>query len=154
MNTEEIRQIMLKKLSKNKSTVGASNSVQKLDKWTYIILNTDCNCHSGSHWVALHKIGKKNYEFFDSFGKSITDYPCLKHLNSEYKFATVNIRLQNWLTNVCGQYALFFLMARKNKYTVNEIYKIFKGKPTIKNDVVIYKTFKRKFKLAPPLLTS
>ena len=63
MNTHEIKEIMLKKLDKNKSAVGASNSLQKLDKWTYIILNTDCNCHSGSHWVALHKIGKKTTNF-------------------------------------------------------------------------------------------
>lgn len=153
MNTIQIRRIMNKQLGKKLSTVGPANSISNMDKWKYIILNTDCACNSGSHWVALHKIGNKHYEFFDSFGRDINEYNCLQFLTSKYKLNSINIKLQNHLTAVCGQYALFFLIARKNGYSVKNIYAIFKNKPTIKNDIVLYRVFKNKFKINVPLLT-
>jgi hypothetical protein len=152
MDTAQIKRVMHKRLGKKTSIIGPANSIHNIDKWKYIILNTDCACHSGSHWVSLHKIGEKHFEFFDSFGRNANEYNCLQSLSSQYRLDTINTRLQNYLTAVCGQYALFFLIARKNGHAVKTIYKIFKNKPTIKNDIVLYRIFQNKFKINSPLL--
>lgn len=93
------------------------------------IVNTQPLPFPGEHWVALIMHSPTQAEFFDSLGKSPTDYSqdiqnFLKKNSVQYNFKS--IQLQPRYSDLCGLYVLVFLIARLCfKNSLNQVYALF-----------------------------
>ena len=79
------------------------------------ILNTDPSDKPGSHWVAVYLTEDGKGEFWDSYGKAPGFYTkkFSQFLNKHCSTFAWNRRvLQAPLSDVCGQYTLFFALHR------------------------------------------
>lgn len=77
------------------------------------IFNSDPSTKPGEHWLAYYQLNGRA-EFFDSFGRSATDYPAIGQWLLQGPFQPVQqltIRLQG-PSLLCGPYCLFFLAER------------------------------------------
>lgn len=110
------------------------------------IVNLDPSTESGSHWVAL-ETGRKNI-YFDSYGMAPRDRRLKKFLGKKYE---KNLkRLQHPLSTTCGQWCLYFLLRRAQKWTTKQIVKPFKKNdrnPTLVNDYVLNFLIEKNFKV-------
>jgi hypothetical protein len=93
------------------------------------IVNTQPLPMSGEHWVTIIIHSPSHAEFFDSLGKSPTDYnldiQTFLNKNSE-QCNFKSIRLQPRNSDLCGLYVLVFLILRlcfKNSF--NHVYGLF-----------------------------
>lgn len=90
-----------------------------------IILNTQPSGRPGIHWVAIFRKNKTEpLEYFDSFGRRPHIKHFLKFFNGK-KFVYNNIPVQSIFTDVCGQYCIFFILARHFDISYFEIVKLF-----------------------------
>ena len=73
-----------------------------------IVVNQDRSYQDGSHWIVIHHNEKGKVDHFDSLGKKPVEY--LKNLllgkNITYKYN--NKRLQNYMTETCGLFCLYY----------------------------------------------
>lgn len=81
------------------------------------ICNTDPASEPGTHWLAFNFIDPLRYEFFDSYGQSLsTAYSAIIQSSPMLSRATCiaeNTKaLQSLNSNLCGQYCLYFLYHR------------------------------------------
>ena len=91
----------------------------------YIVNNQNSNL-SGEHWVVLG-LGVVP-EFFDSLGRAPESYQkrfqyFLVNYGPNYKYN--QRRLQNWGSDVCGKYCLFFLYYRSRHISMKNIINLF-----------------------------
>ena len=81
-----------------------------------IIANTDPSTKSGSHWILFYFDNNGNVEYFDSLGKTLTDYHkyFLKFIknNCKYYYRVVKNRIQPVNTTLCGHYCLYYAYSR------------------------------------------
>ena len=109
------------------------------------IVNLDPSTESGSHWVAL-EIGRKKI-YFDSYGLGPRDKKLKKILGKKYE---KNLkRLQHPLSTTCGQWCLYFLLRRAQKWSTKKIVRPFKKNlinPTLINDYVLNFLIEKNFK--------
>ncbi|KAJ8030247.1 hypothetical protein HOLleu_26606 [Holothuria leucospilota] len=103
------------------------------------IANTDEADKPGSHWVAVY-FEDNGVDFFDSFGR--TPEECSPYFEHFLKKHCNNIirwnqkRLQRFLSTVCGQYCLFFLLNRCRNLSMNTIISKFTEDPTFNDSLV------------------
>lgn len=81
-----------------------------------IIVNNEPSTSPGMHWIALHKPQHANVvEFFDSFALPTKFYgkeiQCFLQKNGTY-VETSTAQYQSDLSNVCGNFCLYFLVLR------------------------------------------
>ena len=73
-----------------------------------VIVNLDYSTDKGSHWVVLHRVNNEVVEHFDSAGKQ-PKRDIVNHLFSNalsYKYN--NKRVQNYQTDTCGLFCLYY----------------------------------------------
>jgi hypothetical protein len=142
MNTEELYRFMFNLLNGSKCTydVLPCDQLDNITPRTYplfLIVNTKPTGHPGEHWTSFFlPCPGGNLEFFCSYGMGMDFYS-----DNFSKFAKRigcrviqnKIPLQSIGTNVCGQYALYFLYKRSKKCPRMSVYCNFSPN-TRKND--------------------
>lgn len=108
------------------------------------IANTDLSTGFGLHWVAFFFPKDGVAEFFDSVGKSPETYHAsfrnfLTNNGSSYKF--LKVRLQDFQTNTCGHYCIFYVKCKCQGWSLERVLEFFNGQPRWKNDKVLRDLF-------------
>ena len=137
MNTKDIDDILLKDdFSKNYfiGTMARDQFIAILkdfvNKSGMIIFNTDELSKKGEHWIGFFK-GEKQIEFFDSFGRSLDNFPDIKQqlftLFPNFKVEYNSAILQGITTTVCGDYCMFYCLLRSRFWTFSQIINVLKN---------------------------
>lgn len=127
MNTQEIIHA-LKNVKQFQGVRPADDlpRISRLSTSRFYILNTDPSDKPGEHWVAVY-IGETP-EFFDSLGHSPS------HYYNEFEYLLVNRgpkymynakRIQNYGSDVCGHYCIFYVVLRSMGYSLKDIVRVF-----------------------------
>lgn len=119
----------------------------------FIVCNNQKSSESGMHWLAFHKTSQSStIEFFDSFGFPLQFYPkemyefCMKNGSSlEYS----STQFQSNLSDVCGNFCLYFLIKRFQQHTYEEILKGFETKNKLYNDTIVTNFVRENFDFPP-----
>lgn len=144
MNTGQI----IRKLHAYPQFVGvyaADNLPQTVEKKPSLyIVNTDVTLGSGIHWVAFYFPVSGVTEFFDSTGHSPEHYHLsfqqfLINNGSAYKF--IRIRLQDFQTETCGHYCIFYSIHKCQGWSLEKIVKCFDGQTKWQNDQMMREIF-------------
>jgi hypothetical protein len=157
MNTNEINNV-LKLIVRNKAafSVVPCDLLYNVPLVRYplcIIANTDDSSKPGSHWVTWFKASKCSpLEFFCSYGMSYSNYGTnFAKFPSRFQNVRVlerRIQLQSFNSQVCGQYALYFIARRIKKCNRDAFYSSFSPTDLKKNDKLV----KRLVNLYNPLM--
>ena len=108
------------------------------DKPALFIVNTDTSDKPGSHWIVVFVKDCKISEYFDPLGKSPDGY-FSNYLSEQSKSYSYNTkRCQNYGTNICGQYCLFYCYFRARGYSMEDIVKMFDENDLVYNDQLVY----------------
>ncbi len=111
-----------------------------------LIANTDSSDKPGEHWCAFYFVGDGRAEFFDSYGRSPSFYDsrfteCLRDNSRTWSYNTE--LLQNEISDVCGQFCLYFLIHRLRGRSMVDIVRQFDKLDF--NDQYVYDTFSKYF---------
>ena len=112
--------------------VFAANRIPKRISSGGVIVNTDDDRKPGQHWVAIYYDGSGKGKFFDSYGRSPETYGAhfvSNILANSSSFIYNLVRLQNDISDVCGQFCLFYLMHRLRREEMKDIVKRFDNYP-------------------------
>ena len=85
------------------------------------------------------------FEYFDSFGLYPLDLNIYKFIKNKYFLASSKI-LQNLFSSACGQYCIFFIINRANRFSYDQILSLFNDN-TLENDTHVME-YVTKFKPA------
>ena len=151
MNTHQILGYLDCILSKQSCTYSVlpCNYLKKLkvSKYPlYLVVNTAPSSHSGLHWIAMYRASSKSpLIFLDSYGLDTSSYG--KTFSSFVKSCNVKVieadkRLQDFNSNVCGHYAIYFIYQLFRMGCLKTLYNGFSNDPG-KNDRKV-KSFVRK----------
>lgn len=87
------------------------------------IANIDKSTQPGKHWVAFYVSSPYDYEFFDSYGLSPSDYGFNYELCNPTSFNSLT--LQSELSNTCGHFCLYFLHSKSIGFPMSIILRSF-----------------------------
>ena len=113
MNNKQIQEIMNHFISSPQQFRGvfAADTLPAIEKNCGYICNTDTINLPGKHWISFYVPKKGPIEFFDSYGFIPYIYNFYDFIGEHY-FIYNNVQLQSLFSNVCGQYCIFYLLAR------------------------------------------
>lgn len=102
----------------------------KLDKYPIaLVVNNKPSTHQGEHWLSLFiQSGTSPVNMFCSYGIGIESYShhFQDFVNRHGKGSTQNnVQLQSPNSDVCGQYAIWFLWKRVCGYSIASVYNNF-----------------------------
>ena len=104
----------------------------------FYIVNQDPSNKEGSHWIVMFVCNNQITEYFDPLGKApltyFRDYMRLQSQIYQYNMK----RCQNYFSNLCGQYCLFYCYFRARSYAMQDILDMFDEKDLVYNDQVVY----------------
>ena len=100
-----------------------------------LIVNTDPSSEPGEHWVAFYIPKQGIVEYFDSFGREPNNSNFSIFLKNT-DFLYNNIRLQSVLSNVCGQYCIFYILARHFNLDYADIIHLFSNNHSVNDNFV------------------
>ena len=107
-------------------------------KPSFYIVNQDESSEAGSHWIVVFMRDNKLTEHFDPLGKvpdqHFKDYMSFQSRNYMYNTK----RCQNYLSNLCGQYCLFYCYFRAREYSMQDILDMFNENDLVYNDQLVY----------------
>lgn len=139
MNNFEINQILRSHFrTKNLFLESVPCDSGPSNKQTYpyaLVMNTDFSGGRGIHWVAIFAISEKSVEYFDSYG--MPPNKCISAFLK--KFDTVkrnHIRLQSYLSSVCGHYCIYFIVRRSYGESFENIIKGLKDLGDIRDSYI------------------
>ena len=73
-----------------------------------VIVNLDYSTDKGSHWVVLHRVNNEVVEHFDSAGKQPKRDIVNNLFSNALSYKYNNKRLQNYQTDTCGLFCLYY----------------------------------------------
>ena len=84
------------------------------------IVNTETSRENGQHWVAVY-ISQKTYYVFDSFGRSIEQFPdpfkmYMQASSKGFDVCTSKRHLQLLTSTSCGNWCLYYLYCKHMDY--------------------------------------
>jgi len=139
MNTRQLEEYMMKDpyiLNMYGGVVAIDQIPHQIVKPSLFIVNSDPIAFKGEHWEVLY-FDKIN-EHFDSVG--LEPHPVLEtHLitnGPKYRFNSK--RVQNYHTNSCGLFCLFFCYFRARAYSFIDIMDMLGNNLELNEDVVNY----------------
>lgn len=133
MNEFQIANALTRSMDGNFGGVFSSNEVPQFKRGCGYVINTDCYCWKGTHWIAVYYPSSGCVEFFDSYGLSPANYEIVKpgracgkkgscveweFLKRKWKFSEK--RLQGFLSSTCGHYCIMFLLFRHRGHSMGE----------------------------------
>ena len=102
-----------------------------------LIVNCCKRSLPGKHWLAIYKSSCRQIEFFDSFGGKPGDYGL--NIKTDLLVRSNNIQLQNFFSDVCGLYCIFYLSKRVRGNGMTSIFNMFSHSNTLFNDSLLKK---------------
>ena len=110
-----------------------------IDAFTFAFV---CNTHDGDkpvqHWIALYVDADRRGEYFSSYGLPPLHGAFRVFLNEHCSEWSPNAkRLQNPLSNMCGQYCIAYLVLRSNGIPMKAIVNTF-GSDLVVNDCRVF----------------
>ena len=81
---------------------------KKLPIPSLVIVNLDYSTDKGSHWVVLHRVNNEVVEHFDSAGKQPKRDIVNNLFSNALSYKYNNKRLQNYPTDTCGLFCLYY----------------------------------------------
>ena len=90
----------------------------------FLIVNSDVHSGPGQHWLALYIPAQGPSEFFDSLGHSPKQYLASFEqflINHSPQYIYSNKRLQNYGSDTCGLFVLYYVILRCRGYTMQDI---------------------------------
>jgi hypothetical protein len=128
MNTIELIQFCVKDPHINKYFGGVMAADQLpmivYEKPKLYIVNTDKSGESGQHWICIFTSDVP--EYFDSLGKypHQTEFINFLHVNGPSYWINTR-RVQDYNTNTCGLFCLFYSYLRCRNYSYDQIMSMF-----------------------------
>lgn len=98
-------------------------SLDNVKRDRFVIANTDVRGGPGKHWVTFYFTDDGPDEFFDSLGKTPRHYNFELELHKPY--LTNCNRLQDFGSDTCGLYCIYYVMCRYAGMTMSDIVKVF-----------------------------
>ena len=143
MNSIEIEAAIMKDeyiRSKFKGVYCIDNIPSTISADSLIIVNLDPSYKRGSHWIVIHYTEKGTFEHFDSLGRKPDDkiHNLLMINKVTYKYN--NKRLQNFFTETCGLYCLYYSYYSCRNETMENILNDFSTNLK-QNDVIVKKFY-------------
>ncbi len=145
MNTSQLTYIMKNSPVTSKAFVGVFAadqlpSVARLQLPAAYIINTEPGGASGEHWLGIFQETMDTMEFFDSFGRPLTEF----HRNSQdfcagYSILSQNQKLQSPLSTACGQFVSYFIWKRCSGLSFNQVMAKFYVDPHDNDEMVVLK---------------
>lgn len=114
-DTFTLQQTALQLLGKDRfKGVYPYNILPVLKNGESAIINTDSHDKAGEHWTAIYRNSKKQFYFFDSYGREWqTVIPNLKHISSigvNSDISSTQTVRQSGIQTYCGQMSLSWLI--------------------------------------------
>ena len=81
---------------------------QKLPNPSLVIANLDYSTDKGSHWVVLHRVNNEIVEHFDSAGRQPKRDIVNNLFSNALSYKYNNRRVQNYHTDTCGLFCLYY----------------------------------------------
>ena len=81
---------------------------KKLPIPSLVIVNLDYSTDKGSHWVVLHRVNNEVVEQFDSAGKQPKRDIVNNLFSNALSYKYNNKRVQNYQTDTCGLFCLYY----------------------------------------------
>ena len=81
---------------------------KKLPIPSLVIVNLDHSTDKGSHWVVLHRVNNEVVEHFDSAGKQPKRDIVNNLFSNALSYKYNNKRVQNYQTDTCGLFCLYY----------------------------------------------
>ena len=97
-----------------------------------LVFNTDPHNKPGQHWLAIYGSTHGSLELFDSFGKP----PSFYGLSDSFIYSSSSF--QSFTSDLCGNYALYFIYLRSRNISFNKIVSILKSFSVPDNHVKNY----------------
>ena len=141
MNSEEIREIMLKMDMSEFSGVYPSNKlpINRLNSKRFYIVNLDDSDSPGSHWVGLVLKGDEA-EYFDPLALPFTNKFIIQSLKT-YKIENIiynKKRIQSFSSESCAKFVILFgLCIVKLKFSFNSFLNLFYCQRISDNEIYI-----------------
>ena len=86
-----------------------------------IVVNQDRSYQVGSHWIVIHHNEKGKPDHFDSLGKKRVDYINNLLISKTITYKYNNKRLQNYMTETCGLFCLYYSYYSCRGWTLEKI---------------------------------
>ena len=115
-----------------------------------LVVNTDCVCKPGRHWLGIYVRGKNQMEVFDSYGRNLKNYPFL--LRPRYSYLRNSHQLQSELTAVCGQWTVLYCLYKQyGGGSLQSFVRHFSKHNRLANDIQVWQYVNDRFNLRLPL---
>ena len=146
MNTNTIEEIFLmdEEIRKHFLGIYPIDMIPSLIKvGSIVVVNLDPSFKRGSHWVVLYLRDKNMVEHFDSLGKKPKNeiLSCLFYNNQKCIYNTE--RIQDYNTNTCGLFCLFYSFYACRLCNMKNIISCFND--NLKSNEKIVKTFTKNY---------
>jgi len=155
MDTQQIIEILSKNVKTKHSFLGVFASDQLPSTIPHypvcFVANTDKSSEEGSHWVAFYVNSPTSICFFDSYGNPPMYFEGgISRYVEYYEDLEFNpMRLQSNVTSVCGQYCIYYLYAKCNDCSLNDILLSFIPNQLC-NDRKVHHFVTKRFKVVVP----
>ena len=100
------------------------------------ILNTDPCTEPGTHWVAFYYPTSNSLEFFDSFGRSPSDYGF--SIPNTLRVTHNTLSFQPLDSYLCGHYCIMYLHQRAYDISLSSIVNHLSGRSPRNSDHVVF----------------
>ncbi len=118
-------------------------------KPSLLVVNTDVAAGPGLHWVSFYVPDDcDTVEFFDSLGHLPSHYSeRFEHFllinGKQYKYQ--KMRLQNFHSDTCGHYCMYYALRRCNGWTMERILDVFDIHSKAENDQIVRRSLEDGF---------
>lgn len=142
MDTYEVKFYMKKINPGIENNVFAANRIPRRVNTPFsMISNLDPDTKPGSHWVTISINENGVGEYFDSYGRKPSGHHKMFLTRNTKRWFYNNIKLQSYLTSVCGEYCLVYLYFKHKGIPMLEFLKRFID-DSLCNDLLIREMFK------------
>lgn len=119
----------------------------KITKYPFGIISNESNFGSrGTHWVCVYFNTSKDCDYFDSYGDPpITEIDAFinKHIEGLKRYNRK--QLQQYNSDVCGQYCIYFIAKRCQGYSMEKCLSVFNPIDKLRNDTFVLEYVHNKF---------
>ena len=149
MNTNQLRCILRRdrRIDQQFIDVFALNQFKEFVKQNGLIhgiyvVNDDPITKEGNHWFLVH-VEKDCINFVDSFAMDPSFYNVEKELTSKM-IRMIPFQLQNYLSDVCGYYCIYFSYFLTRNFSLGKIVNMFSSTNRVQNDRKVYQFVMKK----------
>jgi hypothetical protein len=103
-----------------------------------LVVNTAPSAHPGHHWVAVFVDSQNRASYMDSCAEP--PVPDIAVFLAQFpRVDRLRYRLQDYFSDVCGQYSVFFVYKRARGFSIERLTRLFSRRNFAKNDTYVKK---------------